>query len=248
MCYSFKPVKTLEGLRWLPEKVFRKLQAEGRISGEPEWIFPGDRPYVYTWIDGEIQDCAMRFDLVPRFYLKKENLPLEDMLKRKRSKKQGGDGFDSYNARSESILAKASFRAPWAESKRLVVPASAFRERPNMEGAPKEFKGREYMVHLGAPKYLAGIWDRWENQQGEVLESFSILTVDSLGNPLLRGIWHERCPLILEDAQVEEWLDPKTRPERALDMIRLYPGEGMSLEEVIPVQKPKAAKQMDLFE
>ena len=54
--------------------------------------------------------------------------------------------------------------------------------------------------------------------------------------------------LILEDSQVEEWLDPKTKPDRARDMIRLYSGDEMKLEEVIQVQKPKASKQLDLFD
>lgn len=108
----------------------------------------------------------MRFDLVPRFYLKKENFPLVEMLKRKRSKKNGRTGFDSYNARSESILERASFRTPWAESIRMVVPILAFRERPNEEEAPKEFQGRENIIHLASSKNLAGVYDRWMNTLG----------------------------------------------------------------------------------
>ena len=56
------------------------------------------------------------------------------------------------------------------------------------------------------------------------------------------------CLLILDDLQVEEWLDPKTKPDRVRDMIHLYSGDTMSLDEVSRVQKPKASKQMDLFD
>jgi len=242
MCYAFSPVQDPTGhITWLPPKVVKQYIQEGKIQ-EPKWTFPGDRTDIYRWTKNGIEPTQMRFDLVPRFYLKKENLPLEEMLKRKRSKKKGGGGFDSYNARSESIFEKASFRTPWAEGNRMVVRVDAFRERPNMDEAPKEFRGREYIIRLGSPKNLAGVWDRWENRQGESLESFSIVTLDSLGNQMLRGIWHERCPLILDDSQVEEWLDPKTSPERAKELIRLYSAEQMTLEEVKRAQK-KVAEQ-----
>jgi putative SOS response-associated peptidase YedK len=62
---------------------------------------------------------------------------------------------------------------------------------------------------------------------------------------MLRGIWHERCPLILDHQQVEEWLDPKTGPEQAFKMIRPYPSDEMKLEEII---RPKPDDpQLSLF-
>ncbi|MEO7425682.1 MAG: SOS response-associated peptidase family protein [Fibrobacteria bacterium] len=232
MCYSFTPVRTPDGILWLPKKVVDQYEKDGWVERADE-VFPRGPAEVWRWIKGGVQSSEMVFDMVPRFYLKAGNPSLDEVLKRKRSKKKGGDGFDSYNARSESILEKATFRAPWAEGKRMVVPVSAWRERPNMEEAPPEFKGREFRIHLSDPKNLAGIWERWENKQGEILESFAIITVDSLGNDMLRGIWHERCPLILDHRQVEEWLDPKTSPEQAFKMIRPYPSDEMKLEEII---------------
>jgi putative SOS response-associated peptidase YedK len=234
MCYAFTPVQDPSGaITWLPRKVLDQFVQAGRIQ-PPEEVFPGDRTDIYRWIRDGLAPSGMRFDLVPRFYLKKENPALEAMLKRKRSRKRDGDGFSSYNARSESLLERAAFRGPWLESKRMAIPISAFRERPNMEDAPPESRGREYLIHLREPKFLAGLWDRWENGRGESLESFSILTVDSQGNGLLRSIWHERCPLILEPEQAKKWLDPGTTPEEAMGMIRVYPADAMRLEEIVP--------------
>jgi putative SOS response-associated peptidase YedK len=244
VCYAFTPVQDPSGaITWLPRKVLDQYVKAGRIL-PPEEIFPGDRADIFRWTDEGPGLAEMRFDLVPRFYLKKEILSLEAMLKRKRSRKRDGDGFSSYNARSESLLERAAFRGPWLESKRMAVPISAFRERPNMEGAPAEFRGREYLIRLEATKFLAGLWDRWENGRGETLESFSILTVDSLGNGLLRSIWHERCPLILEPDQAKRWLDPGTPPEEAMRMIRVYPADAMRLEEIDPGLE---AQQTSLF-
>jgi putative SOS response-associated peptidase YedK len=242
VCYAFTPVQDPSGaITWLPRKVLDQYLKAGLIS-PPEEIFPGDRTDIYRWIGPGPEPAEMRFDLVPRFYLQKERLPLGEMLKRKRSRKRDGDGFSSYNARSESLLERAAFRGPWLESKRMAVPISAFRERPNMDGAPADFRGRDYRIHLPGTKFLAGIWDRWENGRGESLESFSILTVDSLGNGLLRSIWHERCPLILEPEEAQRWLDPATTPEEALRMIRLYPAEAMRLEEIPPVERAAKGK------
>ncbi|MBW8889412.1 MAG: SOS response-associated peptidase family protein [Fibrobacteres bacterium] len=250
MCYSFTPVQDPSGaITWLPRKVLDQLLKEGRIQA-PEEVFPGDRANIFRWTDLGVAPAGMRFDLVPRFYLRKEDLPLEAMLKRKRSRKQGGDGFSSYNARSESLLERPAFRGPWLESKRMIVPVSAFRERPNMDGAPEEFRGRDFRILSSGPMILAGIWDAWRNREGENLESFSIITVDSAGNPLLRSIWHERCPLILDPDQVGKWLNPETSPEEAMKMIRLHPSEGMRLEEIAPPapgKKPGEAQQTSLF-
>jgi putative SOS response-associated peptidase YedK len=66
--------------------------------------------------------------------------------------------------------------------------------------------------------------------------------VDSLGNGKLRGIWHERCPVILTEAQLEEWLDPRTTPERALQMCLVFPADRMEVEEV-PKEAPQTGKR-----
>jgi putative SOS response-associated peptidase YedK len=250
MCYAFTPVQDPSGaLTWLPRKVIEQFLKEGRIQAPVE-IFPGDRTDIFRWTDQGIAPSGMRFDLVPRFFLAKENPALEAMLKRKRSRKQGSDGFSSYNARAESLLERPAFRGPWLESKRMVVPVSGFRERPNMDEAPKEFRGKEYRIRLSGPKSLAGIWDAWRNRQGESLESFSIITVDSADNPLLRSIWHERCPLILESDEAEKWLNPATTPAEAMKMIRLHPAAGMQVEEMAPpaaAKGPGEAQQTSLF-
>jgi putative SOS response-associated peptidase YedK len=144
-----------------------------------------------------------------------------------------------------------AFREAWRLGRRMAAPAAAFRERPNMDGAPPESKGKEYEIHLDGTCYLAGLWDAWENSRGERLESCSIITVDSLGNPVLRGIWHERCPLILDEDQVQEWLDPKTPPERAMEMVRLFPADRMEARLAPPRPKPapgaRESEQQSLF-
>lgn len=240
MCYGFYPVvRPLGGVDWVPREEFFRMHREGRIHTRGDGFhYVKDDIGIYRWREKEVEASPAYWDLVPRHFLRKENLPKAEMLKRKNSRAKGSQGFSSYNARSETVAELFSFRDPWREGKRMATPASAFRERPNMDGAPPEFRGKEYEVHLDGPLYLAGIWDKWENLQGESLESCTIITVDSLGNNVLRGIWHERCPLVLDEGQLQEWLDPKTTPERARGMFRLFPADRMEARLVPPPPKP----------
>ena len=65
--------------------------------------------------------------------------------------------------------------------------------------------------------FLAGIWDRWEGKQGEVIESVAIITTSA--NERMRPI-HERMPVILEKEEVAAWIAPATRLEKALAMLK----------------------------
>jgi putative SOS response-associated peptidase YedK len=239
MCYGYRRVRDDHGsLFWVDRKDFIRLQRAGAIKERPDgYHFARDN--VGAILHGGAI-APMRFDFVPRWFLKGEQdgePTLAEVLKRKQSKAKGSRGFDSYNARSESVRELASYRASWAEGKRCVVALEAFRERPNMSGAPEEFKGKEYDIRLDKAYYAGCIWDRWERGE-ERLDSLAILTVDSFGNPILRGIWHERSPALLTEAEAVEWLDPRTTPERAMELCRLLSGDHMRIETVVRPPKP----------
>jgi putative SOS response-associated peptidase YedK len=252
MCYGSRPVVNLEGgLEWVPNAEFNRLYREGEIVVRKDgYHYAKDDIGVLLWRgpgggqgggqggrNGRVEAAIMRWDLVPRHYLRREDPTLEEALRKKASRAKDPEtgratGFTSYNARIETLASLPSYRDPWKEGLRMVAPASAFKERPNMEGAPREFTGKEYEVILDGTCFLAGIWDAWLNSRGERLESCSIITMDSLGNDKIRSIWHERTPIVLRMDQVEEWLDPRTPPERALALCRLYPADRMEIREV----------------
>jgi len=116
-------------------------------------------------------------------------------------------GRHCYNARTESVFVKPSFRKAIL-SQRAVVPVEAFYEFPDKEQPPKhrlKVKGSD-----GAAFWLAGIW---EHNAALGLSSVSVLTTGPMG--LLAGL-HSRSPLILDDSQVGPWLDPKLRDAREI--------------------------------
>jgi len=50
---------------------------------------------------------------------------------------------------------------------------------------------------------MAGIWDSWEEQTGELINSFSIITTTP--NTLMEQI-HSRMPVIIEKENEQKWL------------------------------------------
>ena len=81
-------------------------------------------------------------------------------------------GYKTINARSETVATTPSFREPF-KSQRCLVPADGFYEWKR-EGKTKQPYCFE--VNDGELFAFAGLWDRWTNPQGEMVESCTILT------------------------------------------------------------------------
>ena len=60
---------------------------------------------------------------------------------------------------------------------------------------------------------FAGLWDRWRDPAGAVIESCSILTTTP--NSLLANV-HDRMPVILPQESYDLWLDPGFKDVEAL--------------------------------
>ena len=60
---------------------------------------------------------------------------------------------------------------------------------------------------------FAGLWDRWRDPVGAVIESCSILTTTP--NSLLADI-HDRMPVILRQENYNLWLDPGLKDVKTL--------------------------------
>lgn len=120
------------------------------------------------------------------------------------------------NARVESVRQRPAFRAlmdgvqgNFRGARRCLVPADGFFEwektRPRRQ--PYYFRLRTQDL-FG----MAGLWDRWVDEEGRVVESFTILTTDA--NELVRKC-HNRMPVILRPDDYSRWLDPAVTGEDA---------------------------------
>ena len=133
--------------------------------------------------------------------------------------------FPLINARSEGIEAKPSFRDPF-KHRRCIIPASGFYEWRKVEE-----QKQPYFVRPVDSRYfaLAGIWDHWRGENGEVINSCAIITTTA--NTLMREI-HDRMPVILGKENLNAWLDPTVRQIDLLTMLEPCPDASI---EIYPV-------------
>lgn len=82
------------------------------------------------------------------------------------------------------------------------------------------------------PFGFAGLWDRWEGEGGNVINSCTILTTEA--NGVLRPV-HDRMPVILHPEDYEMWLGGGEREHAQLrELLRPYPEEEMTGYPVSP--------------
>jgi putative SOS response-associated peptidase YedK len=164
--------------------------------GWPPETYPG---YPAPIVLGNGQCVVARFGLVPRWC---------------RDARQAATvSRGTYNARSETVASKPSFRTPWRERRFALAPMQQFFE-PCWEQA--HLRGnRPTRWRLGraddAPFAAAALHECWTDpDSGEQVHSFSLLTVNADGHPLL-GRMHrpgdeKRMLVIVPPERCADWL------------------------------------------
>lgn len=255
MCYGFHPaLEVLEGRAETRQLAFFDKLFEVQVAPRSDGFhYAKDDIPVLLSRDGRLEATVLRWDLIPRHYLKERNPSLKEVVAIKNSRRPAGGVppsaiFNSYNARMETVAEKLSFKQSWKEGRRFAVPVLKYRERPDMELAPPEFRDAEFNIQPDEGHFLAGLWDEWKNDREESLLSGTVLTLSSAGNAKIEGIWHERAPVLLPADQVETWLSPQTSPEEARQLCTLIRSERIRIEKVMkkPAIKPDDG-QLDLF-
>jgi putative SOS response-associated peptidase YedK len=125
----------------------------------------------------------------------------------------------TYNARSETVSEKPSFRQAWKRAQFCLVPMQAFFE-PNYEsGAAIRW---QIAQSNGQPFAVAGLWDRWLAPNKEVVHSFTMLTINADAHSLMQRFHkpgdEKRSIAILETNDWERWLTAE--PAHALSLLR----------------------------
>lgn len=130
------------------------------------------------------------------------------------------------NARSESVAAKPAYRDAFRRQ-RCLVPGDGFFEWKRLG----KIKQPHYIrMRDGQPFAFAGLWARWQGQEGEQIDSYTILTTEP--NDLVRPI-HDRMPVILARHDYEIWLDPKIQDaEQLKPLLRPSPSDDLIADPV----------------
>lgn len=123
--------------------------------------------------------------------------------------------YSTNNARAEELSQKASYRGPWANQQRCVIPAMSFDEPCWETGRNQWWRFRR---SDGQPWGLAGLWNTWvDKATGEIHESYTMLTLNADHHPLMNRMHKpdpayppdeqdKRSVVALEIEDVDQWL------------------------------------------
>ena len=119
--------------------------------------------------------------------------------------KDGKNYRHTYNARTETVYEKPSYRTPWKKRQFCVVPMDAFYE-PNYEtGKPVRWRIERKDKQ---PILVGAIWDVWKNPQDHWLRSFSMLTINADNHDVMKQFHppndEKRALVMLERDQVND--------------------------------------------
>ena len=125
------------------------------------------------------------------------------------------------NARSETAATKPAFRDA-LKLRRCLIPADGFYEwqKKGRTKQPYCFEVKEGKLFA-----FAGIWERWKDPGGEVLETCSILTTTP--NAVTSAV-HDRMPVVLDPDNYDVWLDHgMTNTDAASDLLKPFDARQM---------------------
>jgi putative SOS response-associated peptidase YedK len=130
----------------------------------------------------------------------------------------------TYNARSETVANKPSFRDAFKRGQHCIILAEAVFEPDWRSGhaVPTCITRKD-----GAPMGIAGLWSSWKSPQGEIIHSYTMLTINAEHHPLLKlmhkPVDEKRMVVILPDDSYGAWL--KADASRSGHFMRAYPAE-----------------------
>jgi putative SOS response-associated peptidase YedK len=161
-------------------------------SGYPEESYPGwASPIVLqSHQSGRVACGLARFGLIPAW-------AKDDKISR-----------HTYNARSETVAEKPSYRTPWRQRQYGLVLVDNFYEPSYASGRAVRW---QIALASGDPFAIACLWDRWRDPAtGELVVSFSMLTVNADAHPVMQQFHksgdEKRTPVVIAPELHRDWL------------------------------------------
>jgi len=111
-------------------------------------------------------------------------------------------GYNMINAKAETLTEKPSFK-PSLKTKRCIILANGFYEwkREGQKKAPMRFVKNDQSIFP-----IAGLWSTYIRPDGTKLHTCTLITTQA--NKVVSQL-HDRMPVILTEAAVAVWLNPK---------------------------------------
>lgn len=140
----------------------------------------------------------------------------------------------TYNARSETVAEKPSFRDAWKRGQHCIIPAEAIYE-------PDWRSGKAIATRIehtgGEPLGIAGLWSSWKSPKGETVHSYTMLTINAEGHGVMQ-LFHKptdekRMVVVLPPERYQDWL--LAAPEHSMAFMRPLPAELLQAMPAAPM-------------
>ncbi len=208
MCSNFQSI-TQHQVHWVEEQFHCEIPLE---VWRPE-IYPTyQAPFI--WLDEGKPRCDLaEFGLVPAWAADKAKF-----------------GLHTYNARSETIAVKPSYRNAWKKNQFGLAIMQSFYE-PHYESG-KSVRWRIKRTD-SKPIAVASLWERFVNfGTGEIKFSFSLVTINADQHKIMRQFHkpgdEKRSIVVLQDTDYPAWL--QVNHEQAPDYLKLSPDDFLEAE------------------
>ncbi len=181
------------------------------LAWQPRFNIAPTQPVIAVRLDGDGRRTltTLRWGLIPHWA------------------KERSFGNRLINARAETVATRPAFRTPFRRT-RCLVPADGYYEWQARGKGPKQ----PFWIRLAdQPIFaMAGLWDRWRDERGHVVESVAVIT--TAANEATRSI-HDRMPAILAPSLEPVWLgETGATREELLACLTPYPDASMVIQPV----------------
>ena len=138
---------------------------------------------------------------------------------------------NTFNARSEEVEEKRTYKGAWAAGRRCIIPVEWFFEPRYPDGATPSKPGKSTRWRIqqpgGVPLGIAGIYREYKHPTtGEVVFAMAMLTTNADGHPVCHQFHkpgdEKRMPVILHPDDYARWLS--CTPAEAKQLCRQWTG------------------------
>jgi putative SOS response-associated peptidase YedK len=130
----------------------------------------------------------------------------------------------TYNSRSETAAEKPSFRDAWKRGQHCIIPADSIFE-------PDWRSGKAVATRIeradGEPMGIAGLWAAWKSPKGELVHSYTMLTINADGHELMMRFHkhtdEKRMVIVLPRDRYASWIS--ATPAQSMGFMQQFPAD-----------------------
>ena len=182
-------------------KAYKYVEDDGRI-------FTKIWSPIIIFHKGKREIRPMRYQLLPHFCETSKYTRINPKTQRKVEVK------NTYNARMESLLSGKAWQKPFGNY-HAILPTLSFYEWVESENGKEVL---QFTPKTNEHMNIACLYDNWFGNDGEIIQSFAIITREPEPEVLAAG--HDRTPVNLSQSVIDQWLKADLNsPQEHLELL-----------------------------